>query len=540
MTSVSSTTSGFLGGFLDEDEDEVVVKSNRDRSALDDSEDPVKYATPKDRLEEVATLKSDSKFTEIERLISANVRALRERYPEGGLRSSRVITSKVLLEAPAGFFERFDEVVAEGTTFVQNMLADRGGSEIVGRSQENPTDEAMQEAAYRSVQAFTMEYLGKKVYGGIDKAIISQLITNEIIGFSAIDPLWRDKSINEIAVDGPKRIRIEISGHWRNVPSCRFRDAAHMSVLLERLFQSVGKSLSRMTPNVQGRLHDNSRLKGIHQITMPDGPALNVRRHPEKHWTPADIVARGSASPEIMTDIGNFIHKGCSYLVAGSTSTGKTSMLNALSGFYRDDMRIITIEDSLELKLNPNKMLVPGMETTPGAPDKSYLGVGLRDLVRNSLLMAPDVIIVGEAKGGEAYDLCQALNTGHAGAATLHADNAQHAVNSRLFGLIGESGVVSADAALPMIAAAFDFVIFLEHSLEDGSRKIAEVAEVPNYPEFDKSNKPFINTRTIWEIDRENGGWRKVNEVSDDLKIRKGLNGNNFLTWEELKELSKV
>lgn len=537
MSTQDNMTQSFLSGFLQEDEDEAIVKSMPKPNALDAD----LYADSDYVNANIAgnSAEPKSEFTQIDNLIDANMKELISRYPEGGIKSSRIITGTVMRKAPHDYFDRFTKEVEIGTNFVQNLLTDRGGSEIIAQSQNNPTNEAMQEEAYSLLKTLILEYLGKKAWNRRDRAMLAQLISNEIIGFSVLDPLWRDRSINEIAADGPYLIRAEIAGIWTTVKSCKFRSQAHLEQLLERLFESVGKSPSRMTPQLKGRLHDNSRLWTHHKSIMPQGPSLNVRRHPEKHWAPADLIDRGSASVEMMTDIGNLIYKGCSYLIVGGTSTGKTSMLNALTGFYRDNIRILTVEDSLELKPNPNKMIAPGMETIPARPDKGYHGVTIRDLVKGCLQMAPGVIIVGESTGGEAYDLCQALNTGHAGASTIHANTIRAAI-PRMLSLVGQGEVIQAEAALPLIAAAFDFIIFLEHSMVDGSRKIAEIAEIPSYPEFDESNKPVLNPRTIWRINRENSTWEKINDISDDLIESRGLNMERDLTWEELKELSKV
>ncbi len=536
-TQPTSTTDNFLSGFHQEDEDEVAVKSSAKESLAADLYADSDYTGANDAATAAAPQTESQK---INRLIDANIRMLLDRYPGGGLKSSRVITSTILRAAPEDYFDRFAADLEDGTNFVQNTLTDRGESSIVGRSQENPTDEAMQEKAYSTVKTIILEWLGKRAYGNRDRAIISQLISNEIIGFSAVDPLWRDRNINEIAIDGPFSVKIEAAGKWNYVKSCKFRSQAHLEQLLERLYGAVGKTPSRMTPQLKGRLHDNSRLWTNHKSIMPHGPSLNVRRHPERHWQPSDLVDRGSASPEMMTDIGNLIYKGCSYLVVGGTSTGKTSMLNALTGFYRNDVRILTVEDSLELKPNPNKMIAPGLETAPAPPGgKPSDAVTIRELVKGCLQMAPDVIIVGESTGGEAYDLCQALNTGHAGASTIHANTVRDAI-PRMLSLVGQGEVIQAEAALPLIGAAFDFIIFLEHSMIDGSRKIYEVAEIPSYPEFDQANKPFLNPRTIWRLNRETSTWEKHNEISQELIDRRGLNLERDLNWEELKELSKV
>lgn len=545
MAITDNSTSSFLGGFLDEDEDEAVVKSAPKVNALDaDLYTDADY----DGANAVGiTAANESKFQEIDRLIEANARELIKRYPSGGIKSSRVVTSTILRQAPADYFDRYEQTIVDGTEFVQNALADRGGSDMIGESQANPTDFDLQERAYILIKALILEYLGNSTRwqgsGGrasnTDRAVIAQLISNEIIGFSVIDPLWRDRNINEIVADGPFGIKIEVAGSWHRVRGCKFRDQAQLENLLERLFQSVGKSASRMTPRLKARLHDQSRLYSMHKSIMPQGPSLNIRRHPERNWEPKDLIDRGSASEELLTDLGNLIRKGCSYLVVGATSTGKTSMLNALSGFYKNNVRILTVEDSLELKLNPNKMLSPGMETVAPSTDGEFKGVTMRELVQSTLQMAPDVVIVGESIGAEAFELCTVLNTGHAGASTLHANSVRDTI-PRLMGMIGQAEVISPDAALPMIGSAFDFIVFLEHSSIDGSRKILEVAEIPNYPEFDQGNKPFLNPRTIWRLDRKTGVWNKLNEVSDELVERRGLDLERDLTWEELKELSKV
>ena len=525
----------FLSGFLHEDEDELEIRNRPKPNALDaELYQDGDYAEANRAASKVEDANSD--FTTINRLIDANIRELGKRYPGGGLKASRVVTSSILREAPENFFERYTNEIKEGTDFVQIALTDRGGSEIIGRSQSNPTDEAVQEQAYFLIKTLILEYLGNRTsqhadWHSRDRAVLSQLISNEIIGFSSIDPLWRDRTINEIAVDGPFSVKIELGGRWQYVRSCKFRSQAHMESLLERLYQAVNKKLSRTDPQVKGRLHDNSRLWSIDKSIMPKGPSLNVRRHPERNWAPVDLITRGTASPEMLTEVGNLIYKGCSYLVVGGTSTGKTSMLNALSGFYKPDARILTVEDSLELKLNPNKMVAPGMETVEG--------VTIRDLVKGTLQMAPNVIIVGESTGGEAYDLCQALNTGHAGASTLHANTIQAAI-PRLLSLVGQGEVVQAEAALPLIGAAIDFIIFVEHNLTDGSRKIAEIAEIPSYPEFDEASKPYLKPRTIWKIDRENNTWKKTGDISPDLVESRGLDLQRDLSWEELQELSKV
>ena len=487
------------------------------------------------------------KFAITQAALEANFKALKDKHPAGGLKASRFITADILMSAPPAYFDRFDEDVEKAVRWVQTALAGKEMSDVVSNAMQNPTDDAIQEQAFRTVMNFTIEFMERINYRGIEKEIVKTLVCSEIIGFGKLDPLWRDRKIDEILANGPRDIQVEISGQLNRVPACRFKNESHMMNLLERLFGAIGKSVTKTTPLVKGRLHDNSRMFAVHSSVAPMGPNFSIRRHPEKYWTPVDLVDRGSASEELMTSIGNLIYKGCSFVVIGGTSTGKTSLLNAMTGFYRKDVRLLTLEDNLEMKPNPNKLLAAAMECKPGAVDRpNDRGVTMRDLVKASLQLRPDGIIVGEVTDGATYDLCQALNTGHFGASTIHANSEFDGIY-RIASLVAQSELVSADGALPLIAAAFDFIIQLEHFPIDGSRRIVSISEVSPYPVQDASGRQSLPLNRLWKFvddgtvdGKVTGHYEQVGQMSEIRSARRHLNIERDRTWEELKELSKI
>lgn len=509
----------------------------------DEEDEGLRKAKGEKLLPQISHESGDAISRELER----NFKELKIKHPDGGLKSSRFITTKILREAPANYFKRFDDDIQKAVSWIQTTLADQDKSEIVGLANANPTDEDLQEKAYRTVKNFAIEYLDRLNYRGIDKEIVKVMVCHEITGFGRLEPLWRDRNIDEIICNSAHDIQIEINGRLEKVPACQFRDAQHLLNLIERLFTAIGKQLSRSTPLVKGRLHDSSRMYAVHPTVAPTGPNFNIRRHPERFWTPVDIVNNGSASEEMMTYVGNLVYKGCSMMVSGGTSTGKTSMLNALTGFYRPSARIITLEDNLEMKPNPNKLLASAMECKEPMPDRpNDHGVNMRDLVKASTQLRPECIIIGEVTDDAAYDLVQALNTGHYGASTTHANSETEAV-SRLASLMSQSGLVTLDGSLPLIAAAFDIVIQVVKFPVDGSRRIASISEVAPFPVMGKHGAMMLPMNPLWRFVSEGivngkvkGRYEKVGEMSEFRTQRRQLDMERDLTWAELCELSKI
>lgn len=470
---------------------------------------------------------------------------LKKLYPMGGLKSSRFITTKILIDSDPQFFAQFDNYIAKAVPAVQQEISDKGFASIIGDSQQNPTDEELQDKAYRIVQGITTEYLNRNSsYRALDRAIIINLVCDEIIGFSRLDPLWRDETVDEILCNGPKDIQVEIKGKLYRVPGCKFRDKQHLQTLVERLYGSIGKTVSRTTPIVDGRLHDNSRMAVVHDSVAPMGPNFSIRRHKEDYIGPQQMVNWGTASPEMMTFLGNLLYKGCSILVIGGTSSGKTTALGALSGFFRPDHRVLVLEDSLELKLAPNKLIAAPMECLVPRPDQPNSGVTMRDLVKASLRQRPNAIVVGEVRDGSCYDLCQALNTGHYGMSTIHANNEADAIY-RLMSLVSQGGLMGGDSTLPLIAASFDVIVRIERFPTDGSRKIVSISEVAPFPAKRDTGELYLPTKPIWKFIDEGlddmkvlGHWEQVGSMSVERREFRRLNLERDLTWEELLELS--
>lgn len=260
--------------------------------------------------------------------IEQNIKLLQKKYPTGGIKASRYITADILIEAPRGFFDMYEKTIEEGANYVRAELGDSNQSSKIADAEQNPTDDSYQDEAYYIVQSIVSDFMSRENWRDTHRKIISAMIINEILGFGRLEPLWRDRRIDEIMCNGPRDIQVEINGEKLRVPGCQFRDADHLMRLIDRLYQSIGKNVSPLTPLVKGRLHDKSRMFVAHQTVAPDGPNFTIRRHPEGFWTPEELVKFGSAPPELMTDLGNLIYKGASPAVVGGTSSGKSLCYN--------------------------------------------------------------------------------------------------------------------------------------------------------------------------------------------------------------------
>lgn len=472
-----------------------------------------------------------------------------------GIRASRVVDSNIIISAPRGYFNRYHSIVKKAVSFVQTFMSTSSNlSSIVNKAKNNPTNEDFQEDAWDLVYKGMLEYYennGGGTLDAIEKMIVNQFVNDEIIGFSVIDPLWRDKKLTEIICNGPYDIQFELKGSMYKAESISFRDGDHLQNLIDRIYASINRTVSPIRPLRKGRLPDRSRLMAIHRTIAPEGPNFQIRRHPEEYWVPTDLISYHSASEELLTDIGNLIYKGCSFILSGGTSTGKTSTLNALTGFYRNNLRLLSLEDNLELKPNPNKLWAAAMECNEDiTEDGTKIGVSMRDLVKASLQMRPNGIIIGEVTDGSMYDLCQALNTGHFGASTVHANDTNSAIQ-KIISLVSQAELIQGDAILPIITSAFDFIIQLEHSPIDGSRRIVEVSEILPDLSFNEAGDPVIVTQPLWKFVHDGvitkdskpivtGHWEKVGELSRKRSLMKNLSLTDNLSWEELVELSSI
>ena len=268
---------------------------------------------------------------EVTKYLEERQKELRAKYGnENMLDASKIIDLDCVMQAPSNYFSKYADEVKDGINYCRPRIRDSNSYDVIFNAINNPTVKEYQEEAFVLAARYINEFLAKSKFRGIERDIVLNLIINELLGFDVLDPLWNDSRITEIVCNGAQDIQVEIDGEMLRVPSLSFRNREHLENLLERLFSGVGKTLAQSTPQAKGRLHDKSRIFATHHSISPDGPNFNIRRHPHGFWTPQGLIDRGAASVEIMTDLGNLIHKGASFFVAGATSSGKATTHDTL------------------------------------------------------------------------------------------------------------------------------------------------------------------------------------------------------------------
>jgi pilus assembly protein CpaF len=299
-------------------------------------------------------------------------------------------------------------------------------------------------------------------------------IEHEVFGLGPLERLLKDPEISDILVNNYASVFVERHGRLEET-DVRFRDDAHLMQIIERIVTSVGRRVDEHSPMVDARLPDGSRVNAIIPPLALDGPILSIRRFGVDRLTMNDLIKLDSLPRHIAEVLEACVKARLNILISGGTGSGKTTLLNCLSNYIPSTERIVTIEDSAELKLQQRHVL--RLETRP--PNIEGAGtVTQRDLVRNSLRMRPDRIVVGEVRGGEALDMMQAMNTGHDGSiSTIHANSARDAL-SRLETMMLMAGFGLPERAMrEQIASALDVIVQLAR-LSDGTRKLIELAEV--------------------------------------------------------------
>jgi pilus assembly protein CpaF len=296
----------------------------------------------------------------------------------------------------------------------------------------------------------------------------------EILGLGPLEPLIRDPSISDILVNRFDQVYLERRGRLEPV-QVRFEDNAHLLKIINKIVSNVGRRIDESCPMVDARLPDGSRVNAIIPPLALDGPMLSIRRFTVNRPTLQDLIQVGSLTPEIGQVLKAVVKAKLNILISGGTGSGKTTLLNILSGFIPADERILTIEDSAELQLQQEH--VCRLETRP--PNIEGSGeITQRDLVRNSLRMRPDRIVVGEVRGAEVMDMLQAMNTGHEGSmTTVHANSARDAL-IRMETMISLSGFTIQEKAMrQMISSSLNIIVQLaRHS--DGKRRMISLAEI--------------------------------------------------------------
>jgi pilus assembly protein CpaF len=307
-----------------------------------------------------------------------------------------------------------------------------------------------------------------------DRERLAAEITDDALGHGPLERLLADDSITEIMVNGPWDIWIERQGRLYET-NVRFDDDSHLRRIINKIVAEVGRRVDESSPMVDARLPDGSRVNIIIPPLSLSGPVITIRKFQQNKMELQDLIRNGTINPEAVDFLERCILAELNILISGGTGSGKTTLLNALSAAIPDTHRIVTIEDAAELRLRQRHVirLEARMKNVEGEGE-----VIIRDLVRNSLRMRPDRIIVGEVRGAEALDMLQAMNTGHDGSlSTVHANSPRDGL-SRI-----ETMVLMAGFDLPVrairqqVSSALDLIVHLER-LEDGSRRVTEITEV--------------------------------------------------------------
>ncbi len=313
----------------------------------------------------------------------------------------------------------------------------------------------------------------KEALNDAERLRMVEELLDEVFGLGPLEPLMRDPTISDILVNGPRTVYIERKGKLE-LTDIIFADDAHVMMIIQRIAAKIGRRADEMAPMVDARLPDGSRVNAIVPPVSLQGPIISIRRF-GVHLKTNDLLANATMAPEMLELLRACVEARISILVSGGTGSGKTTLLNALSRFIPADERLVTIEDSAELRLQQGHViqLETKIANAEGAGE-----VKQRDLVRNALRMRPDRIIVGEVRGGEALDMLQAMNTGHEGSlTTIHANDTRDAL-TRL-----EMMVMMAGFELPVpviryyISTAITLVVQLSR-LKGGARKVVKISEI--------------------------------------------------------------
>ena len=301
-----------------------------------------------------------------------------------------------------------------------------------------------------------------------------QALRDELVGYGPISPMLRSPNVSEVMVNGPDRIFVESKGLLFET-GVRFFDEKHLQQIIRRIVEPLGRHVDDASPMVDARLPDGSRVNAVIPPLALDGSSMTVRKFSEKKLTTDDLVAFGSMTPEMAAFLECAVRSRQNIVVSGGTGSGKTTLLNVLSQFIPRGERVVTVEDSAELKLSHRDIV--RLEARP-ANIEGKGRVTIRDLVVNCLRMRPDRIIVGECRGAEALDMLQAMNTGHDGSlTTLHANTPRDAL-SRLENMVMMAGFELPSSAIrDQICSAVNLIV-QQTRLPDGSRKIVNVTEV--------------------------------------------------------------
>jgi pilus assembly protein CpaF len=357
--------------------------------------------------------------------------------------------------------------ITEARKAIHALLVERHADEI---------DMGDRDGVRSKLAALADEYLRDHALGlnRLEYGSLIESLLDDVIGLGPLQSLLEDQGISEIMINHPKQVFVERRGRLVLSP-VTFESTAQLRQVIDRIVSTIGRRVDESSPMCDARLRDGSRVNVVLPPLALDGPCMTIRKFSRDKLQPDDLIAMGSATPDMIRFLEAAVRTKLNILVSGGTSSGKTTLLNVLSGFIPADERIVTVEDAAELQLRQTHVI--RLEARP--PNVEGKGaVEIRDLVRNSLRMRPDRIVVGECRGGEALDMLQAMNTGHEGSmSTVHANSPYDALN-RLETMVLMAGTdLPSRAIQKQIASAIDIVVQAER-LRGGTRKIVSIAEI--------------------------------------------------------------
>ena len=344
---------------------------------------------------------------------------------------------------------------------------------IANSSVKEMTSSEMRPKVEETVERILRE-IRHEIPSGVNLEQFRRILLDDLIGLGPLSPLLRDTNISEIMINGPENIFVESRGLlYRS--AAKFNGETHLQSIIQRIVEPLGRHIDAASPMVDARLEDGSRVNAVIPPLALDGSLVTIRKFPSKKLTDEDLISYGSLTRPMALFLREAVRARRNILVSGGTGSGKTTLLNILSQFIPEKERIITVEDSAELKLSHENLC--RLEARP-ANVEGQGRVTIRDLVINTLRMRPDRIIVGECRGAEALDMLQAMNTGHDGSmTTCHANNPRDAL-SRLENMVMMAGFELPSSAIREQIASAIHLIVQQTRLPDGSRKIVRITEV--------------------------------------------------------------
>ncbi len=406
--------------------------------------------------------------------------------------------------------EKKINIINDYEIFKDKKLLDKLRTEIVENliDREIPKDMALDE--------WLNDLIDKTIEGydlsNLERSHLYNLIDNEINGYGPITELLNSKNITEIMINSPNEIYIEIDGVLSKDESVSFINDEHIIRTVQRLIQPLGRTIDATNPMVDSRLLDGSRINAVIPPLSTKGPVVTIRKFKESMRSIDELIRIGTLTPYMARFLEAAVRGKLNIIVCGGTGSGKTTLLNILSGFIGDNERIITIEDAAELKLEQAHVISLETRRTNYTENGE---ITIRDLVINSLRMRPDRIIVGEVRGKEAFDMLQAMNTGHEGSlTTMHANGPLDALN-RLETMVLMGGMdIPVKAVREYIISAIDLIVNVER-MSDGRRKVTSICELEDFTDGE------IKLKEIFAFEQK--GLTETGEVDGEFILYDGV-----------------